>query len=239
MRRRLTYALFMALEKGSVSLSSDARRSVCLYVRSKTPDGCRFVNRAGKPDLYYTMFGWAVSYVLDIRVRISDRRRLLRQTRPDTLDEIHHTAFMILSLLHRLMMLPKSLGLPILRIMSPDAVLVSFLSGYREHGSGAGTNASAISLLMDDDDNAAECLKRMQDPSGGFLSNNGAGVPDLLSTAAALFPLKRSGIKPIYDPMDFIEAHWQEDGGFVDNLIDRSDDIEYLFYGLLALGSAI
>ena len=238
MKRHLTFALFKALEKGSLSLSPDARKAVCLYVRSKTPDGCRFVNRADKPDLYYTMFGWAVSYVLDIRIRISDRHRLLCQTRPDTLDGIHHTAFMILSLLHRLMMLPKNLGLPILRIMSPDAVLISFLSGYREHGSGAGTNASAISLLLDDDDNAAECLKRMQDPSGGFLSNNGADVPDLLSTAAALFPLKHSGIKPIYDPMDFIEAHWQENGGFVDNLIDRSDDIEYLFYGLLALGSA-
>lgn len=238
MKRHLTYALFKALEKGSSSLSPDARRAVCHYVRSKTPDGCRFVNRADKPDLYYTMFGWAVSFVLGIRVRISGRRRLLRQTNPETLDEIHHTAHMMLSQLHRLMMLPKGAGLPLLRIMSPDTALISFLNGYRGHGSGSGTNAAAISLLLDNDENAAERLKRMQDPSGGFLSNSGAAIPDMLSTAAALFSLKLSGIEPPYSPLDFIEAHWQDDGGFTDNLSDGAADIEYMFYGLLSLGSA-
>lgn len=239
MRHRLTYALFKTLDKGFSSLSPDARRAVCGYISSRTPDGCSFLNRAGKPDLYYTMFGWAVSYISGIGISKSDRSKLLRETTPDNLDEMHQTAYLILNQLHRLMILPKGLGLCALRLLSPDALLLGFLRGYRGHGSGSGTNAWALSLLLDNDENAGEFIKKMQDPSGGFLSNSGATVPDMLSTAAALFALKCSGISPSYSPMDFIEAHWQQDGGFCDNLIDATSDIEYLFYGLLSLGSSI
>ena len=238
MRRRLTYSLFDALDKGSGSLSPDALKAVCRYARSQAPDGCSFINRAAKSDLYYTMFGWTVSYVLGIGIRVSQRRRLLHKTNPAALDEMHLTAFLLLKQLHRLMMLPKGMGNLLLKIMSPDAVLLDFLSGYRGHGSGGGTNAWALSLVLDNDEKAGECIKRMQDPSGGFLSNSGAAIPDMLSTAAALFALKCSGISPMFSPMEFIEAHWQDNGSFMDNLADGAADIEYLFYGLLALGSA-
>lgn len=238
MRRKLTYTLFNTLDKGSRSLSPDALKTVCRYARSQAPDGCRFINRAGKPDLYYTMFGWTVSYVLGTVIPRSERRRLLHETNPAALDEMHLTAFLLLQQLHRLMMLPGWIGKTILGIFSPDAVLLEFLSRYRGHGSGSGTNAWALSLLLDNDEKAAECIRKMQDPSGGFLSNAGAAIPDMLSTAAALFALKCSGISPMFSPMEFIEAHWQEDGSFMDNLADGTADIEYLFYGLLALGSA-
>lgn len=238
MRHRLTYTLFNTLDIGSRSLSPDALKAVYRYARSQAPDGCRFINRAGKPDLYYTMFGWTVSYVLGTGIPRSERRRLLHETNPASLDEMHLTAFLILKQLHRLMMLPGWIGKTILKIFSPDAVLLEFLSRYRGHGSGGGTNAWALSLIMDNDGKAGECIKRMQDTSGGFLSNSGAAIPDMLSTAAALFALKCSGISPMFNPMEFIEAHWQDNGSFMDNLADGAADTEYLFYGLLALGSA-
>lgn len=238
MRRRLTYTLFNTLDKGSRSLSPDALKAVCRYACTQSPDGCRFINRAGKPDLYYSMFGWTVSYVLGTGIKRSERRRLINETNPAALDEMHLTAFLILKQLHRLMMLPGWIGKAILKIFSPDAVLLDFLHGYRGHGSGGGTNAWALSLLLDSDEKAGECIRKMQDSSGGFLSNSGASIPDMLSTAAALFALKCSGIKPTTSPLDFIEAHWQDNGSFMDNLADGAADIEYLFYGLLALGSA-
>ena len=37
--------------------------------------------------------------------------------------------------------------------------------------------------------------------------------------------------------MPFVQAHWLESGGFAPTLLDDYSDVEYVFYGLLALGS--
>jgi hypothetical protein len=59
----------------------------------------------------------------------------------------------------------------------------------------------------------------------------------LLSTATALFALRCYGVEPRYSAVDFIEGHWLDDGGFAATLLDDESDVEYLFYGLLALGT--
>ncbi|TLX76454.1 hypothetical protein E9993_06070 [Labilibacter sediminis] len=82
-------------------------------------------------------------------------------------------------------------------------------------------------------------LKSMQDISGGFKAAPSAPVPDLLSTATALFVLKSYKEKPNYQALEFIEAHWAESGGFIATLLDDKSDVEYCFYGLLAIGSAL
>jgi hypothetical protein len=38
--------------------------------------------------------------------------------------------------------------------------------------------------------------------------------------------------------VSFIDAHWQPSGGFCATLMDETCDVEYTFYGLLALGAA-
>lgn len=80
-------------------------------------------------------------------------------------------------------------------------------------------------------------LRKKQEDSGGFRAAEDAPIPDLLSTATALFILNCYGIKPLYPARDFIEAHWLDSGGFAATLQDDRSDVEYLFYGLLALGS--
>lgn len=77
----------------------------------------------------------------------------------------------------------------------------------------------------------------LQDETGGFRANEGAAIPDILSTAVALFTLKMKGVCPRYDARDFIEVHINEDGAFMSTLLDETGDIEYMFYGLLALGA--
>jgi hypothetical protein len=74
---------------------------------------------------------------------------------------------------------------------------------------------------------------------GGFLATPNAPVPDLLSTATALFALKT--IKyPIVDInesiLKFIEEMWEDCGGFRGHIFDKTPDCEYTFYGLLSLG---
>ncbi|KAA6313583.1 hypothetical protein EZS27_035667, partial [termite gut metagenome] len=62
-------------------------------------------------------------------------------------------------------------------------------------------------------------------------------LPDILTTATALFVLRCYGVEPRIRPDSFIEAHWLESGGFSPTILEEISDIEYTFYGLLALGT--
>ena len=75
--------------------------------------------------------------------------------------------------------------------------------------------------------------------SGGFLPFPEAPMPDLLSTAVALHAL--DGLQVSFEPhreacLDFVDTLWTADGGFHGNWDDDTLDIEYTYYGLLALG---
>ncbi|MDR2472355.1 MAG: hypothetical protein LBD53_02160 [Tannerella sp.] len=86
-------------------------------------------------------------------------------------------------------------------------------------------------------DPAVEYLIDIQDDTGGYKATYDAIIPDLLSTATALFVLSCYGVKPRIDPAPFIEAHWLDTGAFASTLPDMTGDIEYTFYGVLALGT--
>jgi prenyltransferase beta subunit len=74
---------------------------------------------------------------------------------------------------------------------------------------------------------------------GGFLSTPGAPVPDLLSTATAVFAmhtinLDTTGLLPACP--DFVGRLQQPDGGFGGHRFDSTPDCEYTFYALMTLG---
>ena len=130
--------------------------------------------------------------------------------------------------------------------------LLTSLSSYRVESGGfsnvkgnkqATTNATVAALAVQGqlcgyrENNDVAYLHSLQDESGGFFANSSAPVPDLLSTATALFILKCYGITPQINAGDFIDAHWLSSGGFCATLLDESCDVEYTFYGLLALGA--
>ena len=76
-------------------------------------------------------------------------------------------------------------------------------------------------------------------PSGGFLPFPGAPVPDLLSTAVALHALDGLQIdfaEKKEQILDFVDSLWTAAGGFHGTWDDDDLDIEYTYYGLLALG---
>jgi hypothetical protein len=81
-----------------------------------------------------------------------------------------------------------------------------------------------------------EWLQQRQDATGGFHATDQAPVPDLLSTAVALFTLRLVGAEA-RDASDFIHAHWLDNGGFAPTIFDDYSDVEYVFYGILALGA--
>lgn len=77
--------------------------------------------------------------------------------------------------------------------------------------------------------------------SGGFKAFDSVDSADMLSTGVALFVLKEIGydtrlIKPAC--LDFIQDNYR-DGAFLSGDGDATKDLEYTFYGLLALGSLL
>ena len=76
--------------------------------------------------------------------------------------------------------------------------------------------------------------------TGGFLPFPMAPMPDLLSTAVALHAL--DGLQIDFGDkqeriLDFIDSLWTAAGGFHGTWDDDDLDIEYTYYGLLALGN--
>ena len=87
---------------------------------------------------------------------------------------------------------------------------------------------------------AAQWLLDQLHPTGGFLAMPRAPIPDLLSTATSLHalacletPLPKNAKEAC---LDFLDTLWTADGGFHGHWADDHLDVEYTFYGLLALG---
>lgn len=78
-------------------------------------------------------------------------------------------------------------------------------------------------------------------PAGGFVAAPDAPLPDLLSTAVALHALDALDV-PWRDRretlLDFLDSLWTNVGAFHGSWADDEPDVEYTFYGLVALGHA-
>jgi hypothetical protein len=105
------------------------------------------------------------------------------------------------------------------------------------------STAAAVTLLRNLGEPVPEgvdewLLSRASD-DGGFFAVPMAPLPDLLSTATALHAL--AGLQAELDPvregcLDFIDTLWTSRGGFHGTWTDDVLDVEYTYYGLLALG---
>ncbi|MCF6175174.1 MAG: hypothetical protein L3J71_05370 [Victivallaceae bacterium] len=105
------------------------------------------------------------------------------------------------------------------------------------------TSAALLSLRQltgKIDHQALDWLATQQGATGGFHASPETPMPDLLSTAVALFTLQICGhsLDKIADSSrSFILDHWHENGGFTGTLVDECADCEYTFYALMALGA--
>ena len=94
-------------------------------------------------------------------------------------------------------------------------------------------------MMNQDGSKDQELLKSFACPAGGFKAFAHLNNADLLSTAVALFALNYSGydlrlLKP--SCLDFIGQNFAG-GAFLSGDGDPTADVEYTFYGLLALGT--
>jgi hypothetical protein len=109
----------------------------------------------------------------------------------------------------------------------------------------ATTNAAVGALLMLErlgrpvSGHVAEWLMDQCHAKGGFVAAPGVPIPDLVSTATALFALRKSGVDLTSVQarcVTFLGSVWDDTGGFAGNWMDEIADCEYTFYALLSLG---
>ena len=96
-----------------------------------------------------------------------------------------------------------------------------------------------LAITGDIDGQACDWLVCRQHAMGGFAASPRTPIPDLLSTATALFAfyvMNGSGPRFSAETLQFVEDMWVSTGGFAGTLLDVQPDCEYSYYGLLALG---
>ena len=105
------------------------------------------------------------------------------------------------------------------------------------------STAAAVTLLRNLGERVPEgvdeWLLSRQSSDGGFFAVPMAPLPDLLSTATALHALAglQADLYTIKEScLDFIDTLWTSRGGFHGTWTDDVLDVEYTYYGLLALG---
>jgi prenyltransferase beta subunit len=115
-------------------------------------------------------------------------------------------------------------------------------------GGSAGTTPATVSAVMVHhvyaqraDQVVVQWLRaRQRLPEGGFLSHAQAPMPDLLSTATALHALAclECALPPeqAEAALDYIDSLWTNVGSFHGHWAEDILDVEYTYYGLLALG---
>ena len=288
MTETLSIRLLRTLPKGKALLSAEASAQVANFVETQKVEGeASFKNKSGAPDLYYTAFGWLLSYILELELDAKQRKAFLERWQEEQLGLIHYAALMRCRLLDELMekgklrmafsgIKPREVRaltsfheVPQGDIHNPYSQFIwrglledtghaeepmdlSGLEAYRVKGKGyanapvqamANLNATTAALslwgqAMGWKQHAeVEALRDMQEDHGGFKASDVVPMADLLSTATALFVLQQYRVHPRFNAVDFITSHWLDNGGFSATLLDETSDVEYVFYGLLALGT--
>jgi hypothetical protein len=263
------------------------------YLRSQLTPAGGFADRAGNPDLYYTVFGLEGLFALRADLPIPQVLGYLKsQGAGEQLDFVH------LSCLCRCWAgMPKDehQHIPADAILSKVESFRSADGGYaQEPGEADGTiygcflalgayqdlgrelpnvpgvlhcvnrlraedggyanqldvplgltpsTAAAVTLLRQYQapipEGTGEWLLSRHAADGGFFATPLAPMPDLLSTATALHALSglHVDLGPIREAcLDFIDTLWTSKGGFHGTWADDTLDVEYTYYGLLALG---
>ncbi len=238
------------------------------FVRRSQSDQGGFRDRAGNPDLYYTLFGSFVADALDMKHESSLIWPYVRQeTAMMEPDGVHlHCAAVLYSKYGQARAFRKSLGKKLRKASSVEeqpvyATFLSLISFYYlkdlrgmlrtgrklkalKYNGALPCPVAAASLVLGKSfgrpvDQDCKKIMSFYDGKGGFRATHTTPVSDLLSTAVALYALKFAGhdlreIKP--DALAFTDSLFI-DGGFSGHPLDPDPDIEYTFYGLLALGS--
>ena len=225
MKTPLLYKVYKALRRGWRRMTPEAQQAVRAFVASqKVARG--YTNAGGHPDAYYQQFGEVLEAVFSpVRLLTMKPNLTVQESRGE--DTVYEWFFRFLEGEMKWGVRNEELG-----VRSEE------LEGRSDTTTNAVCCILAVAHQTGTPPDAAHVkwLQQRQDETGGFRASEQAPIPDLLSTAVALFTLRLIGAD-VRDATRFVQAHWLDNGGFAPTLYDDYSDVEYVFYGLLALGS--
>lgn len=258
------------LNNGLQMVDTETRKAICSFVSAHQTDKGGFMDRAGNPDLYYTLFGTFLAealsltevlnkiktYLIDVEenknltgihlncavilhtkllekktLPVEIHKKALNEIKQDEKPQHAYSGFIHLLTLYYLNdYLATYTLIQKIRSKKPDAVSPCTVTA---------AELILCSLTHKPVDAISKQLLSFNRPNGGFVALDKTKIEDLLSTSVALYALNYVKadlrlIKP--ECLSFIDSLYL-DGGFRAMELDIETDIEYTFYGLLALGS--
>ncbi|MEA2069367.1 MAG: prenyltransferase/squalene oxidase repeat-containing protein [Verrucomicrobiota bacterium] len=240
-------------------LDGGSRDKIARFTMARqNPDG-GFRGRGAESDLYYTVFAVATLKAIGDPIPVFKVWKYIRSFgMGDDLDLVHlvcliqlRTAFPMLGTTRRRLFkrldnhrAESAYGL-FLKLLAGDCLDTADYPDepLRVSSTDPTPNLAAEILVNRQGDEATtgNLLARARE-SGGFAPTEQMAVPDLLSTATALFALTSLGIDldAIQQPcFKYIESLWRDSGGFAGHVADEFEDVEYTFYALLGIGCLI
>jgi prenyltransferase beta subunit len=257
--------------KKSINLLNDEMvDEIRSFIREKlTPQG-GFADRAGKSDLYYSLFGYYIAEAFSVTDAIDPLKNFIKKKVTESnLSGVNlYCSAILYAKLHGTDDLTQKLGRRIteelknsqakqaeysnfmgflaLYYLDDFLALKRLISQYKSNVLRkelpcpvTAANTILLSLAGRNDRSGENRLKSFYRGNGGFAAVSHAPFEDLLSTGVALYALNFIDadtrlMKP--DCLSFIDGLY-ENGGFRSTQSDFETDVEYTFYGLLALGS--
>lgn len=265
-----TFELF--LKRALAMLDATALAEIKAYITKQQHDTGMFKDRAGNPDLYYSLFGYFLITALELDSQTEKLKAALSNAFDESKDKPVHL-FCGVILHSQLIQNPKMnkdfklkisaildklpnkdsgylwfLGIVALYYLNDFYLIHNYLRKFRkqinsdkEHIPSTLISVELILnfMLKKPTEHLQKKLSTYYRPTGGFAALTESPIDDLLSTAVCLYALNFTGndlrvIKP--DAIAFVDSLYS-DGGFVATVFDLEPDIEYTFYGLLALAS--
>jgi prenyltransferase beta subunit len=252
----LSRQLMQAASAACGFLEKESRREIAAFILSaQTPDG-GFRGRDDQSDLYYTFFASASLRTVRQPIPFFRLWKYLRSFRAgESLDAVHLACLIQLRSAFPMLGNTRQKFFKTLEKVSAESAYDRFLKQMAADQLRVARSPSApppIELAGPTPNLAASmilnpkaassgipALLKRACPNGGFAATAQLNIPDLLSTATALFALTQAGadLSSICRPcLEFVESLWRDSGGFAGHESDGYEDVEYTFYGLLSIG---
>ena len=265
--------LVQTVRTGFLALDVSIQNEISAFLKSQQDNNGSFIDRAGTPDLYYSLFGlWLSlateqnklrqnldSYIsgrnnMETKSPVEDLAILIIQSELDP----DHKKQSIFSLLKTVFSKGRMIELSyqffllslVIDSVGKNKRLYYFFARiwlyfYKPKGHIPCSLSAALvyarKMLGLKTSNLQNKLLDFVADHGGFRAFETVETSDTLSTGVALFVLKETGydlrvIAP--DCLNFVQDNYNS-GAFLSGDGDNTKDLEYTFYGLLALGSLI
>ncbi len=254
-------------KKGFDLLDADRQKEVIRFLELSQSKVGGFTNRAGQPDLYYSLFGVWLALAAGLHTLPEKHKTFFRQHSLKESPVDIFTALLIQHMIKDDFKRPSSLQLLKIALKKgmktnipyrlflllllrnainpqknfPAITRLVFYFYSAPSGSPCSLLAAMTVLRHEAGLRTEDQKKRLFsffEGGKGFKAFKEVNEADLLSTAVASFALKTSGADLRMVAPDCIELIGQnyQDGAFTAGNGDNSRDLEYTFYGLLALG---